>query len=120
MRNCFSCTKNSDTCGKCSEGYQLDSGLCGRFDISLQPSLFPLYRSVQTVCPIKGCKVCVSSAESCDECLEEKARFDSESNSCTINSDVEESGTDDKSSGQDMKVIVIIGEKYIYLTTVSD
>ena len=59
--------------------------------------------------------MCVSSVESCDECLEEKATFDSESNSCTV---ISESGTD-KSSGQDMKVIVIIGEKYI-LTTVSD
>ena len=73
------------------------------FDIySLQSCLFQLHYSVLTDCPIEGCKVCDSSVESCDECLEEKARFDPKSNSCTT------------ISGQDMQVTVIIGEKYIF------
>ncbi|CAI8057690.1 hypothetical protein GBAR_LOCUS31427 [Geodia barretti] len=58
---------------------------------------FQLHHSVLTDCPIEGCKVCDSSVESCDECLEEKARFDPKSNSCTT------------ISGQDMQVTVIIG-----------
>ena len=59
------------------------------------------------MCPIKECKVCSSSGESCNVCLQEKAQFDPKSKSCVVRG--EEFGSDDSSIGLDMNVIIIIG-----------